>query len=358
MAEEKEQDDSQKTEDPTAHRLEEARKKGQIAFSKEIINFLVIGCCAAMIPTMPYIAKSITLTIRPYIELSHAFVVDGPMLHNILSETLLKLALPLGLFFGGLVVTALFAGFGQTRGNVSLEKIKPKLEKISLAKGAKRMFSKNSLVELLKGIAKISLIAGAVSLVIYNELLNLQDWAFKSITNFLPELKNLFWLMILTVLCIMFFIAGGDYIFQKMEHKKKLKMSRHDIKEENKKLEGNPEIKSKLKQIRSERAKKRMMSEVPKATAVITNPTHYAVAIKYEMEEMDAPTVVAKGVDQIALRIREVAEENDVPVFENPPLARALYETTELEDEIPADHYKAVAEIIRVVMQLKQRYFK
>jgi flagellar biosynthetic protein FlhB len=192
-----------------------------------------------MIPVMPYIAKSITLAVRPYLELSYAIIIDGAMLNKMLSETFIKLALPLGLFFGALTVAALFAGFAQTRGNISLEKIKPKLEKISIAKGAKRMFSKNSIVELLKGVAKIVLIAGSVFLVLNNKFLNLQDWAFKPLTTFLPQLQNLVWLMMLTILCILFIIAGADYIFQRMEHKKKLKMSRHDVKEEMKKLEGN-----------------------------------------------------------------------------------------------------------------------
>lgn len=358
MAEDKEQDESQKTEDPTAHRLEEARKKGQVAFSKEVMHwFMISGAAILMVMVLPYTMRTIAQSLRYFIELPHTFRLDATSLQSLLSDVTGNIYLALGLPFGILGIAALFAGLSQTKLTVSFKRIQPKLEKISLQKGLKRLFSKNTVMELLKSILKLTILTAAVGLALKSELISLPQWVQLPIEAFLPKLEKLMLIMFIAILSILSVIAAVDFVYQRYEYIKSLRMSRYDVKQEMKQLEGDPAIKSKLKQIRSERARKRMMAEVPKATAVITNPTHYAVALKYEMEEMDAPVVVAKGADLVALKIREVAEENNVPLFENPPLARALFDTADLDEEIPPEHYQATAEIIRVVMQLKKKYF-
>ena len=162
-------------------------------------------------------------------------------------------------------------------------------------------------------------------------------------------------LLIFTVVIAVLVIAVADYAYQKYTHLKKLRMTKQEVKEEYKQTEGDPLVKSRIRQIRNERARRRMMDNVPKADVVIVNPTHYAVALEYKMEKMDAPVVVAKGLDNIALRIREIAEEHDIPIVENPPLARALFASVELDHTIPEEHFKAVAEVIGYVMQLKNQ---
>ena len=162
-------------------------------------------------------------------------------------------------------------------------------------------------------------------------------------------------LLLFTVVIAVFVIAAADYLYQKYSHLKKLRMTKQEVKEEYKQMEGDPLIKSRIRQVRMERARHRMMEAVPKADVVIVNPTHYAVALEYKMEEMDAPKVTAKGLDNIALRIKAIAEENEVPIVENPPLARALFASTEIDQTIPEEHFKAVAEVIGYVMQLKNQ---
>jgi flagellar biosynthetic protein FlhB len=159
--------------------------------------------------------------------------------------------------------------------------------------------------------------------------------------------------MLTSVLVALLVVAAGDYGYQRWSFMKKMRMTKQEVRDEHKQMEGDPMIKARMRSMRRERARQRMMAAVPKSTVVVTNPTHYAVALKYEMDTMDAPILVAKGVELVALRIREIAQENDVPIVENPPLARALYATVELEQEVPQEHYKAVAEVIGYVMRLK-----
>ena len=208
-------------------------------------------------------------------------------------------------------------------------------------------------VESLKGIIKITVITFISILVIrpYLEKINLMPTMdTMAILSFIHKVVVL---LIFTVLIAVLIIALADYAWQKYSHLKKLRMTKQEVKDEYKQMEGDPLVKSRIRQVRMERARHRMMDNVPKADVVIVNPTHYAVALEYKMETMDAPVVVAKGLDHLALRIRELAEENDIPIVENPPLARALFASVELDQAIPQEHFKAVAEVIGYVMQLK-----
>ena len=254
---------------------------------------------------------------------------------------------------GLLVILAIASSVVQTGLIWATEKIKPDPSKISLIKGAKNKFSLRAIVEFLKGIAKIGLVS-VVAVGLVTPFLG--DIALIPTFELVQTLDRMYiiaiWLMVGTVL-VMTVIAALDFLYQKYAHLKQMRMTKQDVKDEQKQAEGDPLIRARIRKLRMERAQQRMMAAVPEADVVITNPTHYAIALEYKMDDMPAPKVVAKGVDFLALRIREAAEENDVPVVENPPLARALYATVEVDEEVPEEHYKAVAEIIGYVMRLR-----
>ena len=255
-----------------------------------------------------------------------------------------------------LVAVAAATGLVQHGLIFSPEKIKPKLEKISLISGFKRQFSLNAVMEFVKAVLKLLVVAGVAVFLIVPEFDNIDIISNRETTQILDLLYSLAIRLLLGVFSVVTLIALADLIYQRNQHNKKMRMSQQELKDEYKQTEGDPMIKGRLKQIRMERARRRMMAEVPEADVVITNPTHYAVALKYDQEEgMEAPLCVAKGVDNLALKIREIAEENDVAIVENQPLARALHAGMEIGDEIPEEHYKAVAEVISYVYRLKNK---
>jgi flagellar biosynthetic protein FlhB len=221
--------------------------------------------------------------------------------------------------------------------------------------GAKRLFSSRSLVEFAKGLLKLGIVGGVSWYLMRPEFDRLERFTGFDVMQMLAVLNDLSLRLMGAVLAVMTAIAGLDFFYQKFQLMKSLRMSREDMREEYKQQEGDPMIKGRLKQLRLERARRRMMAEVPKADVVITNPTHFAVALRYDQTAMAAPRVVAKGADLVAKRIRELAEEAKVPIVENPPLARALFATVELDQEVPPEHYKAVAKVISYVMALRGR---
>ena len=347
-------DDSQKTEDPTHRRLEQAREKGQVAKSQEINHWFMILALTIVIgvfagSAMTGLAKS----LYRFVAQPEAIRIDGGQLRAILSESLWQLGLAVLVPVAVLMLAALLAGFIQNGLVISFEPITPKLEKLSLQKGFKRLFSSRSLVDFVKGILKISIVAAVVVILVWPDRTILGNILNFGAVDFLQLLQSVSMRVLIGVLSVMTFIAAVDFLYQKQQHQKQLRMSRQELKEEFKQSEGDPMIKSRLRQIRTERARKRMMAAVPEADVVITNPTHFAVALKYDPERMSAPILVAKGADLIAQKIREVAKEHKVPIVENPPLARTLFDGVDLDQEVPAEHYKAVAEIIGYVMRLK-----
>jgi flagellar biosynthetic protein FlhB len=236
----------------------------------------------------------------------------------------------------------------------SAEQLKPQLSKISPIAGAKRMFSKTALVNFAKGLAKLVLVGSLMVWVLWPERHRLDALVVTETAGVLALTEMLSVKLLAAVVAVLAVIAALDYLFQYRQWFERQKMSLHELKEEFKQTEGDPKIKGKIKQIRQERMRRRMMAAVPKASVVITNPTHYAVALQYE-RGMNAPVCLAKGIDTLALKIREVAAKHDIPIVENPPLARTLHATVEVEQEIPAEHYRAVAEVIGYVMRLRQR---
>jgi flagellar biosynthetic protein FlhB len=235
---------------------------------------------------------------------------------------------------------------------ITLEPLKPKFSKVSPMAGFKRLFSATSLVNFLKSLVKLVLVAVIIAAILVPKR-DILDGSIQLDPAELPALLRTLALQVLGgVLALLTAIAGADYAWQRHTWHQKLRMSLKEVRDEYKMQEGDPQIQAKIKQIRRERSQQRMMSQVPDASVVITNPTHFAVALKYE-EGMPAPICLAKGQDNIALKIREVAKEHDIPIIENPPLARALHATTEIDDEIPVEHFKAVAEVIGYIMRLR-----
>lgn len=352
MAEET--DDSEKTEDPSQKRLEDALKKGDVAKSQEVSAWFVLlgtGLVVGMLASPT--AVGINNALRGYVEQAHAIPMDAFAVRDLWRDTGMRIGLALALPLIVLLVMAVAGNLVQHRFVWSTERMKPKLNKVSPLAGFKRLFSKESLVNFSKGLAKIVIVGGLMTAVLWPERDRVDTMIFRDISVMLIETRELVVKLIIAILAFMTVVAGLDYLYQRHRWFEKLKMTKQEVKEEYKQSEGDPQIKARIRQLRLERSRKRMMASVPDATVVVTNPTHFAVALKYE-EGMQAPVCVAKGVDQVALKIREVAKANDVPVVENPPLARALHASIDIDEPIPEEHYRAVAEVIGFVFRMKR----
>ena len=361
-----EQDKSQKTEEPTSKRLSEAHEKGQVAKSQEVSNWFVLSAAALVVSIFAEsFARRLMTSVRPLLVSPHEISIDAEMLVQLLAhlgETVgLMLLPPLVL----LAAAAIAGHVIQHRPMMALAKLKPTLSKISPAKGLKRMFSMQSVINLLKASVKIVLLGGVAIFVVWPDLQALPTMMTMPLDIVASRIMEIALLLSIGVVGALTALAMLDIIYQKWDfhqnqnqkwdfHQNQ-KMSRQEIKDETKQAEGDPQVKARIRQVRMERARKRMMAAVPTADVIITNPTHYAVALSYVDEEMAAPRLVAKGRDLIARRIREIAQAHDVPIVENPPLARALEADVEIDQEIPPHFYKAVAEVIGYVMGLRRR---
>lgn len=349
-----EEDDSQKTEEPTERKLRKARDKGQVAQSQEVKTWAVlVGGAAGLFFLAPSMANQLRIMLRRFLESPDEIPWSFAHLHQVFADVSLRLLVILGPFFLLLMILAIAGNIVQFGLLLAPEKLVPDLSKLSLIKGLQRMFAVRALVEFVKGVLKL-FVVGAVSAMLAAPMLH--DVALVpefSIGAILHRVDAISFRIVLGALAVMSVIAVIDWLYQKYSFTKQMRMSKQELKDEHKQSEGDPQIKARIRRLRQERAQRRMMAAVPEADVVITNPTHYAVALSYKMEEMAAPKLVAKGVDVLAFRIRDIAKAHDVPVVENPPLARALYATVELDEEIPPEHFRAVAEVIGYVMRLK-----
>ncbi len=352
MAEE--QDKSEKTEDPTQKRLDEALRRGDVVKSQEVNTWFVIGAAtlALLVFAVPA-GGALSSTMRGLIANAHAFPADGPALAALLErigyDVLAAVALPFLL----LMLAALGGNAIQHQPVFSAESLKPKLSKISLVAGAKRLFSKQALANFIKGVFKLALVGVVLVALLWPERHRLEAMVASDPVGILPVSRSLALELMGAVVAVLAVIAALDYVFQYRQWYERQKMSPRELKDEYKDTEGDPKIKARIRQLRQNKMKTRMMAAVPTATVVVTNPTHYAVALQYEAG-MNAPRCVAKGVDTVARKIRDVAGDHDIPIVENPPLARTLHAAVEIDQEIPPEHYKAVAEVISYVMGLKR----
>jgi flagellar biosynthetic protein FlhB len=349
-----EEDDSNKTEDPTPKKLEEARKKGQVPMSREVNNWVMIFAATLVVLAMgPGMMSDLAVLLRSYIEQSHDMPeVPGGMQFAVveaLREVLVIIALPM-LF---LLAAAFIGPFIQVGPLFAPEIIKMDMSKISPMKGLSRLFSVKSIMEFVKGLLKLCIVSYVGYLILKPYFGTLEHMVGLPIPLAMDEMKILTTKLMIGLLFVLFIIATLDLVYQRYEHMKKMRMTKQELKDEYRQSEGDPHVKAKLRQLRQEKARARMMQAVPTADVVITNPTHYSVALKYDPDKNEAPIVVAKGVDDLALRIRETAKEHNVIILPNPPLARVLFETVEVDDVVPSEHYKAVAEIISYVFKLK-----
>jgi flagellar biosynthesis protein FlhB len=345
----------ERTEEPTSKRRHEAKEKGQIPRSRELTTAVVMIVGAVGIIALKGYFSNELLNI-----FSQSFVIERESLFDddflakafvsMLSETFFIL---LPLFF--IVLVAALAGSAMLGGMlVNFSNVQIKLEKLDPIQGLKRIFSWRGLIELIKALAKFLLIAVCTFF-----LIKLKFAEILGLTNepALPAIVHSFGMLawaLLLLSCSLLLIALVDVPFQLWQHSQQLKMTYQEIKDEAKDTDGNPEIKSKIRRLQQERARGRMMAEVPKADVVITNPTHYAVALAYAPSKKGAPMVIAKGLDLIALQIQKVARANGVVVLEQPPLARAIYHSTDLDQEIPAGLYIAVAQVLAYVYQIRK----
>lgn len=354
MSDGEQPDDSQKTEEPTPKRLEEARKKGQVAVSREINNWLMLLTATVLIgaASSPVMAR-LSEHLKAYIEHAHDFPQAPGGLSIVLGDSFWEVLAILLLPLLVLMAAAFLGPFLQVGPLFAPEVIKPDISKISPMKGFKRLFSLRALMEFAKGILKISIIGAVGAVILIPFYKTVEHFVGLPIPQMLDETLMLVIRLLIGVLVVLIIVAVIDTLFQRTEHYKKMRMTKQELKDEYRQTEGDPHVKAKLRQLRAERAKQRMMQAVPKADVVITNPTHFSIALEYKPEKMDAPVCVAKGVDQTALRIREIAKEHDITIYENPPLARALYDTIEIDEMVPPEHYKAVAEVISYVFKLK-----
>ncbi|KQT19079.1 flagellar biosynthetic protein FlhB [Methylobacterium sp. Leaf399] len=353
MAEGAEQED--KTEEPTPRRIEKAIEQGNVPNSPEIGTFFILSAFTlVMLLAAGPIAHAMLVSMRGFLMNAHAVPSDAHAYEAMGIRGLLICAQALAVPVAVIVVAGLAAGFAQHPPVFSTEAVGLKFERISPMSGAKRIFGMEAMVQFLKGLAKLSTVGIVAGLILWGERDRFELFVRLDPTATLQAILSMTLKLLAGVLSIYVAITLADALYQRHRWRKRLMMSKEEIKQEHKESEGSPEVKGRMRQIRAQRVKKRMMAAVPQATVVVTNPTHYAVALRYEAG-MAAPICVAKGVDSLALRIRAIAAENGVPVLENPPLARALHATVEIDDEIPAEHYRAVAEVIGFVMRLRRR---
>jgi len=348
-----EHDDTERSEDPTQKRLDEALERGDVAKSQEVNTWFVLaGATLILLSFSGSMSSGVAALLGGLIANAHQIPVDGRGLLLTMQTLGLGTIAAVALPFLLLVLAAILGNMVQHRLVWSAEQLKPKLSKISLGAGFKRLFSKIALANFIKGLVKLALIGAVMAVLLWPKRNQLDGLVTMDPATILTLTKTLSLEMLGTVVAILAIVAAADYLFQYRQWYERQKMSVRELKEEFKQTEGDPAIKAKIRQLRQNRARKRMMAAVPKASVIITNPTHYAIALQYD-RGMNAPVCLAKGIDTLALKIREVAAEHDIPVVENPPLARALHATVEIDQEVPPDHYRAVAEVIGYVMRLR-----
>jgi flagellar biosynthesis protein FlhB len=350
-----ETDDSQKTEDPTSKKLSDALEKGDVLQSTDIVAWAMLATATLLAAIwLAGAAKSLTKSLSAYLSGAGSVTFDNDTMSGLAwrvgGELGWFLATPFALF----VAVAVSAHLLQRPFVFNPEKAAPNFSKLNPVNGLNRLFGRQALVQFGKGLLKIGFVASATVWVLWPERQRLPALIDLPMMASLSLVHDLLLTVLIITLIVFGVIAVFDYLYQLWERQQRLMMSRQEIKDEFKQAEGDPHVKGRLRQIRQEKARQRMMAAVPTASVVITNPTHYAVALKYE-SGMAAPMVVAKGVELLALRIREVAAKNDVPIVENPPLARALYATVDIDEAVRPEHFKAVAQVIGYVMRLRSK---
>jgi len=348
------EDGQERTEEATPKRREEARDKGQIPRSRELTTMSMLFVAASTLSVAgSHMVEQLGGIMAKGLSIDRAHVFDSHQLIFHLRDAIADGLWMLVPFFAIMLVTAFAAPLALGGWAFSTEAISFKLDKLNPVTGLKRLFAVRGLVELVKSLLKFLLIGSVGAGLLWHYAPQLAGLGQESLAAGLAHTGRILSWSFLMLSASLILVAAVDVPFQLWDHSKNLKMTRQEIRDEHKNTEGKPEVKAKVRSMQREMAQRRMMAEVPKADVIITNPTHFAVALRYDAERMAAPVVVAKGVELVASQIRTVAVANDVPLFEAPPLARALYYSTDIDQQVPAGLYLAVAQVLAYVLQLK-----
>ena len=356
MAEENDGQAGEKTEEPSSYRLEEFRKRGEVASSKELTSSIVLGGCFFVLSlSILYLFEIFSEFLIYIINLDFSLIFQNEMIKDILKKSVMlgaKAFAPIGIssVLIGVITTVSQIGILYAPDVLTL-----KLERVNPISGIKRLFTMRSIVEATKGFFKFLFIVAIAYGVLKDE--------FKTFSGFIHlDALNSFFYAKDIVIKLALYIVGGLFVvslfdlgYQKYSYHQKLKLTKEEAKKEAKEKDGNPEIKQRIKTIQREMANKRMMADIPKADVIVTNPTHISIALKYNAEKMISPEVIGKGADHLALKIREIAKENNIPLVENVPLARTLYKTVKVNEPVPRSLYKAVAEVLAFVYRMKRK---
>lgn len=350
-------DPDSKTEEATPRKLADARKKGDVAKSPDVASALsLMGAAAVILMAGGWFATSMAEQLLPFIAAPHAMIggLEAGAGVEIGAQALWAIA-P---FLSAVMLATILGGAGGNLAQSGLiftgEKLKPDWSKVSPLKGFKRIFGPDGLVQFIKTFLKLLAVGVICWMVLKPHVRELENMAAMSPAMILPFARDLAVALMMATLIFLGFTSGADYLWQRYRFAERMKMTKEETKEDYKQSEGDPHVKARLKQIRHQRSRQRMMQNVPKATVIVTNPTHYSVALRYETGDA-APVCVAKGVDAVALRIREVARDHKVPIVENVPLARALYAAVDVDETIPREHFEAAARVIGFVMQKRKK---
>lgn len=352
-------DPESKTEEATSRKLDQARQKGDVAKSPDVASTLsLVGATAVLMGGGSYFGTRMAEDLVPFISQPHMML--GGLEAGAGVEIGARALWAVAPFLGALALAVIVGGVGgnlaQSGLIFSAEKLKPTWSKVNPMEGFKRLFGPDGLMQFFKTLLKLIAVCVVCWFVLKPHAAELSNMAAMSPLAILPLARDLALALMVSAVIFLGFAAGADFLWQKFRFAKRMKMTKEEVKEDYKQAEGDPHVKARLKQIRSQRSRQRMMQAVPTATVIVTNPTHYSVALRYEPDKGDAaPICVAKGVDALALRIREVAKEHNVPVVENIPLARALYAAVDVDETIPREHFEAAARIIGFVMQKRRR---
>jgi len=346
----------EKTEQATPKKLQESRDKGQVARSRELTTMtLLLASGGAFLMLGEQLVIDIMGLMREAFTASRVDLMDEKSLTLLLEDSIISALIALVPFFVVVALAAFFAPLGLSGWSFSAQAMAFKWSKLDPIKGMGRVFSMKGLMELFKALAKFVLVMTIAVLILWNQSEMYMLLGVKSVEPAIAQAGNLLMWAFILLSCATILVAAIDVPFQLWDHAKQLKMTLQEVKDEYKQTEGNPEMKRKVRETQMAMAEKRMMEEVPKADVIITNPTHYAVALKYDQAKSGAPIVVAKGQDLVAAKIRSLAYSNNIPLVEAPPLSRALFYSAEINDEVPAGLYLAVAQVLAYVYQLRQK---
>lgn len=348
-------DQGEKTEEPSQHKLDEARKKGDVASSKELNSVLILtGVLCVLVMSSLYIFELVSEYIEWLYGLDFKLAYQGELAKEVLTETFLmagKCVAPVFLTSMGLGVIAQVMQVGILYAPDALQL---KADRINPANGFKRIFSKKSIAEVIKGLLKFTIVLAVTYVIISTNLSSFTGFLHTEAAQAFSYGKMFALKLSLSILGGLVVVAAADFAFEKWNYKQKHRQTKQQVKQEHKEREGSPEVKQKIRSIQRDMATKRMMADIPTADVIVTNPTHISIVIKYDGETMVAPEIIGKGQDHLAMRIREIAKEHGVPIVENVPLARALYKTVKVGQGVPRSLYKAVAEILAFVYRIKK----